>query len=270
MLFVAVAVSSVFLTQEASTACRVGWTGGSCLCPAELLPDAGTVLSALGLMDEETALNHHLTQSIACCLGWGIMAVSNSFHLLPQIFLLGSDRRSKELEGPTRGGLVLPNAVRQEQLHIAGAWPLFHSAYTWKAFINMWSKLIFLPIISGPSKTRGGNFSSSSSKLPFICQKLVNPCVSDSLVQLNRLPTSCRSYFPTLICISLLSDLSTCFLKCTVQNQSKSSSLGHSRADKSTSHVLHIMFHFPNARKRFTFFLRMPRCVRLVSPSAAL
>lgn len=37
-----------FLTVVGSTAFRLGWTGGSYLCPAPLLPDAGTVLSALG------------------------------------------------------------------------------------------------------------------------------------------------------------------------------------------------------------------------------
>lgn len=70
-----------------------------------------------------------------------------------------------------------------------------------------------------------------------------------SLVQLNRLTAFQRSYFfnPCGIYISLLLDLSTCFL----QNQNRSSSSGFNHADTSTSHVSHITLHLPNPRMKW-------------------
>lgn len=47
---------------------------------------------------------------------FGVGLARDSFHLLPQIFLVVSGQRSRELEGPTRGGLVLLSALRQDQL----------------------------------------------------------------------------------------------------------------------------------------------------------
>lgn len=52
----------------------------------------------------------------------------------------------------------------------AGTCPLFHSSCIWKAFINIWSKLILLSVTSGSSKTYSDYFSFSS-KLSFICLK---------------------------------------------------------------------------------------------------
>lgn len=57
------------------------------------------------------------SKSILCCFSGGVMAISESFCLLPQIFLLASGRSSKELEGPIRDNLALLHAVRQDQLY---------------------------------------------------------------------------------------------------------------------------------------------------------
>lgn len=47
---------------------------------------------------------------------FGVGVARDSLHLLPQVFLVVSGQRSKELERPTRGGLVLPHVLRQDQL----------------------------------------------------------------------------------------------------------------------------------------------------------
>ena len=84
---------------------------------------------------------------------------------------------------------------------IASAWPLFHSPCTWKAFINIESKLILLPIISGPSKTHSGVVISPSLPQDYrlSARSPLMPVSQNSLVQLNRLTTSHRSCFPTLM-----------------------------------------------------------------------
>lgn len=80
------------------------------------------------------------------------------------------------------------------------------------------------------------------------------------LVKLNRLTAFQRSYFfnPCGTYISHISCLICLhvFLKCTVQNKNKSSSLGFNHADTSTSCFLYITLHLPKNEMKFTFFYK--------------
>lgn len=76
-----------------STACNpLDWRWLSLLCCSQ-------VLSPLGWTHQETALSHHLTQSILCSFNFGIMASCKAFCLLTQLFLLVSDQ--KRWSGPS-------------------------------------------------------------------------------------------------------------------------------------------------------------------------
>lgn len=166
------AISPIFQTQVGSTACSpLDWRW---LC----LPSSVATRCSLPWGECTKRLLWATTslKAILCCFSFGLMASCKAFCLLPQLFLLVSDQKSfktlertcKRWSGPspcreTRPALQwLPHTcifLKMPCACRAGACPLFHSPCIWKALINIWSKLILLPIISGPSKTHSGYFS---------------------------------------------------------------------------------------------------------------
>lgn len=185
------AISSVFLTQVGSTACSpLDWkwlpSSVATRCQYHVLC-AG--VNAPRDCSEPPPHSKHLVLLQFGCNGhsrsflfyypryfcWCLIKRVNTWKDLQEIwsFPMQWDKISSTVAVPTKYFLKMPCA------HIASACPLFHSPCIWRAFINVWSKLILLPIISGPSKTQSCYYSFSSSKLPFICLKPLNSCVSE-------------------------------------------------------------------------------------------